>query len=170
MLTCKWCTLAAVPRGTPQLLQGLGGNDSKNIVTEFEVTRAWWIIHLKLPVSLLPSSSRHVKLAQLPSETGIAPLSKTNKLACNFSRQQSMMDHTLARELVVMECKARQLDTISKWFWNLTCQKKWIKEIWGRPVARILHLPWSLLRMRSSSLSLIHFPSDSGIWPVKKEI
>ena len=68
----------------------------------------------------------------------------------NLAKIEAKMytDYTLAFEFVAAENKFGQIDTITQWNWDLSCQKKWIKEIWGRPVARILHLPWSLLESR----------------------
>ena len=120
---------------------------------------------LHLPWSLLEPRWRNVKLIQLHSETGISPVKKNDP-----SKFEAKMytDHTLTRKLVVTKPKLSQLGTIPKWFRNLTCQKKWIKEIWGRPVARIIHLPSSLLSLSKSCVKLTQLPSETGIWPVKK--
>ena len=45
------------------------------------------------------------------------------------------------------------------------CREKWSNFVWW-----ILHLPSSLLEERSRNLSLIQFPSDSGIGPIRKNI
>ena len=56
-----------------------------------------------------------------------------------------MMDNTLAFEFVEGEIKVRQFNTITQWNWDLTCQKKWIEEIWGKIVARILQFTFKLV-------------------------
>ena len=90
----------------------------------------------------------------------------------NFSkrifRRKSRVDHTLTREFVAVKMKMRQIGTITEWFGNLTCQKEGLWEIQGKIVWWIIHLPSSLLRERSSHSSLIQLPSETGIWPVKK--
>ena len=54
---------------------------------------------------------------------GRAGVKMKNFTLKRFPSKRSRVDHTLTRKLVVIKFKVRQLDTISKWFWNLTCQK-----------------------------------------------
>jgi hypothetical protein len=121
------------------------------------------IIHL--PSSLLWSSWRSVNLVQFPSDSGISPVKK--KKSRNL-RATCRTDHTLTREVVGIKPKLSQLGTIPKWFRNLTCQKEGLWEIQGKIVWWIIHLPVSWFSSSQSWVNLVQFPSDLGIWPVKK--
>ena len=83
-------------------------------------------------------------------------------------RGSNVHGFTLTRELVFVEVKVFQFNTLPKCIWDWTCQKEGLWEIQGKIVWWIIHLPSSLLLERVSLSSLIQFPSDSGIWPVKK--
>jgi hypothetical protein len=123
---------------------------------------------LHLPVSWLSWRLRRLSSIQFPIETGIAPVKK-KRLVKNLRQKCIRIIHLLTRELVVKEPKVHQLDTISKWFWNLTCQKKGFSKISRQKCTRIIHLPVSWFEWSQMPVSSIQFPSETGIFPVKKK-
>ena len=78
-------------------------------------------------------------------------------------------DTTLTREMVVSKIKKCQFDTIPKWNWDLTCQKKGFSKISRQKPTRIIHLPVSLLHEKLRYVKLTQSPSETGISPVKKK-
>ena len=122
-----------------------------------------------LPSSLLLLSKSFSSPAQCPSVAGMGPvggkdLEKKNEASCR-------MGHKLHLPVSWLPPSQRWVNLVQfpsdLGIWPV--KKNWIKEIWGRPVARMLHLPWSLLEWRRRSVKLIHCPSDSGIWPIRKK-
>jgi hypothetical protein len=91
------------------------------------------------------------------------------KKTCNFSRQQSMVDHTLTSKLVAEKIKISQFDTISKWNWDRSCQKERLVKNSRQKCTRTRQAPSNSLLLRMRLLSLVQFPIESGIWPVKKK-
>ena len=54
-------------------------------------------------------------------------------------------DHTLTRKFVALKIKCRQIDTITQWNWDRSCQKKKLVKNSRQKCTRIMHLPVSWL-------------------------
>ena len=79
-------------------------------------------------------------------------------------------DYTLAFEFVVVEIKNRQIDTITQWNWDLSCQKKRTMKIRGKSVHGSYTYPWVCCVQDKDSSTWCSFQVIQGSLLSKKTI
>jgi hypothetical protein len=82
----------------------------------------------------------------------------TQEVLRNFEPPSCMMDTTLTRELIVAENKFLQLDTISEWTRNLTCQKKYLEVLDPQVVWWVIHCTFKFVVLEIQILQLDTIP------------